>query len=229
MKITVKTSTGKEFTMEIEGSDSVDALKQKIQEHEACDVDSLSYDGKNLESGTSLTSYAIGKEAPLLATLKIDNSPKKCAAGCGFYGNPQTMNLCSKCFRTRNTASQPSVSSPPQTPATSMRPTIPTMPTTPEKPTTTSMDISSPAPAASTDSSSSEDIQGEDAQKDRTRCFCCKKKVGLLGINCRCGFTFCPSHRYPEQHKCNFDYKSRQKTLLAAQNPQIVAPKVVKF
>ena len=32
---------------------------------------------------------------------------------------------------------------------------------------------------------------------DRKRCFDCKKKVGLLGVECKCGFVFCNKHRLP--------------------------------
>jgi predicted nucleic acid binding AN1-type Zn finger protein len=44
-------------------------------------------------------------------------------------------------------------------------------------------------------------------QVDRKRCFCCKKKVGLLGIECKCGFVHCSVHRLPEEHSCAFNHK----------------------
>nr|1WFH_A Chain A, zinc finger (AN1-like) family protein [Arabidopsis thaliana] len=40
------------------------------------------------------------------------------------------------------------------------------------------------------------------------RCTVCRKRVGLTGFMCRCGTTFCGSHRYPEVHGCTFDFKS---------------------
>ena len=48
-------------------------------------------------------------------------------------------------------------------------------------------------------------------QKNRKRCFECRKKVGYTGIECRCGFVFCGGHRYPDQHKCEFDFKTHER------------------
>ena len=39
--------------------------------------------------------------------------------------------------------------------------------------------------------------EGKKEQTDRKRCFCCRKKVGLLGIECKCGFVYCNGHRLP--------------------------------
>ena len=44
-------------------------------------------------------------------------------------------------------------------------------------------------------------------QKDRKRCFTCNKKIGLLGIECKCSFVFCNGHRLPEEHECEFDHR----------------------
>lgn len=43
-------------------------------------------------------------------------------------------------------------------------------------------------------------------QSDKKKCFECNKKVGLLGLECRCGYTFCTTHRLPEDHRCDFDH-----------------------
>ena len=36
-------------------------------------------------------------------------------------------------------------------------------------------------------------------QRNRGRCWSCKKKVGLTGFECRCGFVYCGVHRYADQ------------------------------
>jgi predicted nucleic acid binding AN1-type Zn finger protein len=36
----------------------------------------------------------------------------------------------------------------------------------------------------------------------------CKKKLTLTDMPCRCQQCFCNKHRLPEQHKCNFNFKS---------------------
>ena len=43
-------------------------------------------------------------------------------------------------------------------------------------------------------------------QDDKTKCWNCKKKVGLLGVQCRCEYVFCSKHRYPEEHACDFNF-----------------------
>jgi hypothetical protein len=42
-------------------------------------------------------------------------------------------------------------------------------------------------------------------------CQKCHKKVGLMGFECRCGRLFCGTHRYAEEHDCNYDYMSLYK------------------
>ncbi|KAM7273084.1 hypothetical protein ACFE04_027748 [Oxalis oulophora] len=58
-----------------------------------------------------------------------------------------------------------------------------------------------------------------------TRCRCCNKKLGLTGFKCRCGKTFCGSHRYPDEHCCSFDFKEADLQFLVKQNPLIKADK----
>lgn len=48
----------------------------------------------------------------------------------------------------------------------------------------------------------------------KRKCYYCSKKVGVLGIECRCGELFCTKHRHPEDHKCKFDFKSHDKEIL---------------
>ena len=54
-------------------------------------------------------------------------------------------------------------------------------------------------------------------KKKKNRCFTCKKKVGLLGIKCRCENLFCTTHRQPEDHACEFDHGAVKKEILAKQ------------
>ena len=61
------------------------------------------------------------------------------------------------------------------------------------------------------------------------RCGICKKKVGLLGFDCRCGGLFCSAHRGDKDHDCQFDYKTVQRAELAKKNPRIVGEKVSKI
>lgn len=66
-------------------------------------------------------------------------------------------------------------------------------------------------------------------QKKRDRCWTCRKKLGLVGIECRCGYVFCSIHRYPEEHNCDFDYRSHHQQILEENNPSVVADKIKKI
>jgi AN1-type zinc finger protein 5/6 len=61
---------------------------------------------------------------------------------------------------------------------------------------------------------------------DKPRCFTCKKKLGLLGFNCRCGGTYCSAHRADVEHKCTFDYSAEQKERLSSVMIKVIAKKI---
>mmetsp|Transcript_39878 Transcript_39878/g.66819 ORF Transcript_39878/g.66819 Transcript_39878/m.66819 type:complete len:295 (+) Transcript_39878:382-1266(+) len=66
-------------------------------------------------------------------------------------------------------------------------------------------------------------------QKNKKRCFQCNKKVGYLGIECRCLFVFCDKHRFPHSHKCKFDYKKLHQCLLKKENKIVKHSKINKI
>jgi hypothetical protein len=70
---------------------------------------------------------------------------------------------------------------------------------------------------------------GRKVQKNKSKCFSCNKKTGMLGFECKCGYSFCGMHRYPEEHKCDFDYKNEGKARLAAAATKIEAQKLERL
>jgi hypothetical protein len=55
----------------------------------------------------------------------------------------------------------------------------------------------------------------------------CRKKLGLVGFDCRCGHHYCPDHRFSESHACTFDYRQEaKKELLKYMSSPIVGPKI---
>jgi len=63
----------------------------------------------------------------------------------------------------------------------------------------------------------------------KKRCSQCKIKVGLMSFTCSCNKEYCVKCRYPEEHKCTFDYKSKAKENLAKNNPLIIPSKVLSI
>lgn len=64
----------------------------------------------------------------------------------------------------------------------------------------------------------------------KKRCNYCNKKLGIVVYGCKCEFkSLCVKCKYPENHKCSFDFVAEGKKKLAEKNPIIKFDKLIKI
>lgn len=186
------------------------------------------------------------------ASANPDNdAPVPCANDCGFWGRPSTGNFCSSCYKQKIGKNEEKKE---VTASLKSKGVTKSVDLEVDAKKSIVKDIEEKAQAqtqaqeqAKVEVEVKVDAKKDDAkvvpkpvdgdedkptepvrkvQKNRMRCFSCRKKVGLTGTECRCGYVFCGMHRYPEEHNCDFDFHKLAQEKVATKTGGAVVSKV---
>jgi len=125
--------------------------------------------------------------------------PVLCVRNCGYWGQPKLKGLCSTCYNKESSQRRKELKRRWRIAMTKIR------------------------------AIRRFQLGLKPVQKNRNRCWKCRRRVGITGIECRCGYIFCGAHRYASEHECPYDFKKAQKAKLARDNLKLTGKKFDKI
>lgn len=62
------------------------------------------------------------------------------------------------------------------------------------------------------------------------KCAECNKKINITNsVECKCNKLLCYKHRYQNEHKCNYDFKTKERDILSKTLIKIENEKIIKI
>lgn len=167
--------------------------------------------------------------------IQQTQQPVKCINNCGFFGNPNMENMCSKCFKETKSLKRKAHELDEDTVAqcTKIARLDNILPSSTTEAVNPSSSLSN-TPETKTTTEPSQKVEESNPLPPKTlfptqRCTQCNVKISLVSLSCRCNLNFCAKHRAPEEHNCTYDWKAATRKELELKNPKVVASKVANI
>jgi galactitol-specific phosphotransferase system IIB component len=143
--------------------------------------------------------YDIKTSSPSSSSSSETSAPILCTKGCGFFGAPKWKGMCSRGYSQDSSTRRKEMKRHLRVAMTKIR------------------------------AVRRFKLGLRPQQKNKSKCWKCPRKVGITGIECRCGYIFCGEHRYASEHDCPYDFKKAHQKKLTKDNIKVTGKKLERI